>query len=132
MGCHMDELMVVAEDTQSIMDQLTAVYEVAKPCLPSYHLGCNYSQRQWILTVNWLMSSKTQTKETIIKANEILDKLPLGFRKGWKINYYSRKSEKTPMAAFNPELDISKLLDEEHHNSYQHLICILQQLCSIG
>ncbi len=31
MGCHMDDLMIVAEDAQLIMDQRTAVYEVAKP-----------------------------------------------------------------------------------------------------
>ncbi len=119
MGCHTDDLMIVAEDAQSIMDQLTAVYEVAK-------LGCNYSKETVEDKDYWFVSSKTHTKEAIVKAREILDKLSAGFRKGWKISYYSRKSEKTPIPeSLHPELDESELLDEEHHDAYQRLISIL-------
>ncbi|KAL7461399.1 LOW QUALITY PROTEIN: hypothetical protein ACHAXS_007589, partial [Conticribra weissflogii] len=96
------------------MDQLTAVYEVAKP-------GCNYSKETVEDKDYWFVSSKTHTKEAIVKAREILDKLSAGFRKGWKISYYSRKSEKTPIPeSLHPELDESELLDEEHHDAYQH------------
>ncbi len=78
------------------------------------------------------MSSKTHTKEAIIKASEILDKLSPGSRKGWKISYFSRKSEKTQIPeSLNPELDEFELLDEEHHNAYQRLVIILQWICMI-
>ncbi len=133
MGCHTDDLMIVAEDAQSIMDQLTAVYEVAKPGPPSYHLGCNYSKETMDGKDYWFVSSETHTKEAIVKAKEILDNLSAVSGKGGKIKYYSTKSEKMPIPeSLHTELDDSKLLDEEHHNAYQYLVGILQWLCTIG
>ncbi len=44
MGCQAHDLNIVAEDAKSIMVQLTAVYEVVKPSLPSHHLNCIYSK----------------------------------------------------------------------------------------
>ncbi len=76
------------------MDQLTAVYDIAKPSPQSYHLGCNYSKETMEGKDYWFVSSKTHTKEAIVMAREILDKLSASSRKGWKIRYYSRKSEK--------------------------------------
>ncbi len=66
-GCHTDDLMIVAKDKQSIMDQLTKVYEVAKPGPPSYHLGCNYSLEAVDGRDYWFVSSETHTKEAIAK-----------------------------------------------------------------
>lgn len=65
MGCHTDNLMIVAEDTQTIMEQPTAVYMVAKPGPPSYHFedGRDF----------WFMSSESHTKEAIVKAEKILE-----------------------------------------------------------
>ncbi len=83
-GCHTDDLMIVAEDIQSIMDQLTTVYKITKLGLPSYHLGCNYSQETVDGGNYRFVSSKTYTKEAIVKARETLDKLSPGSGLSWK------------------------------------------------
>ncbi len=48
MGCHMDDLMIVAKDTQSIMDQLTTIYEIAKLDPPAITLGVITHWRPWM------------------------------------------------------------------------------------
>ncbi len=84
MGCHTDDLMIVANDTQSIMDQLTDVYEDTKPCLPSYYLGCNYSKEPVDGREYQFVRSETHTKAEIIETKEILDKISPGLGNGWK------------------------------------------------
>ena len=45
----------------------------------------------------------------------------------------TKKCEKIPISADSPpEMDKSDLLDEDSHNTYQHLVGILQWLCMIG
>ena len=43
-GCHTDNLLIVAENAQEILDSLMKNYEVSNPEPPIYHLGCNHSK----------------------------------------------------------------------------------------
>ena len=38
LGCHTDNITIVAKDTQSVLDQLKKSYEISKPGAPTYHV----------------------------------------------------------------------------------------------
>ena len=121
----------MVRDAQKILDQLMQYYEISKPGLPEYHLGCYYSTITSETNTFWVIGSQTHIREAILKAEEILRKF-WGIE-GYKIRVNTRKGERNTVAARSyPEMDDSKLLGEEGHNVYQHLIGILQWLCCIG
>ena len=43
-GCHTNDLLIVAANAQEILDPLMKIYEVSNPGPPAYHLGCDYSK----------------------------------------------------------------------------------------
>ena len=130
-GCHTNNLLIVAVKAQEILDSLMKIYEVSNLWSPIYHLGCDYSKVIHKGEEFWCIGSYTHIKEALVKAEEILGKLYN--IQGCKIKFKTKKYEKIPILAdSHPEMDKSDLLYEDIHNAYQHLIGILLWLCMIG
>ena len=130
-GCHTDDLLILADNAQKILDSLMKIYVVSNPGPPVYHLGCDYSKVSDEGEEFWCIGSSTHTKEALVKAEEILSRLYN--IQGNKIKLKTKKCEKILILAdSHPEMDEGDLLNKDGHYSYQHLIGILQWLCTIG
>ena len=125
-SCHSDDLLIMARDTQRILEQLMEHYEMSKPGLPKYYSIIASEDGEF-----WVIGSKMHICEAISKAEDILGKL-YGIE-GYTIRVNTRKGKQNPMSAgSHSEMDETKVLGEEGHNAYQQLIGILQWLCCIG
>ena len=74
-GCHTNDLLIVAENAQDILDSLMKIYEVSNLGPPIYHLGCEYSKVIDEGEEFQCIGSSTHIKEALIKAEEILGRL---------------------------------------------------------
>ena len=74
-GCHTEDLLIVAENAQKILDSLMKIYEVSNPGPPVYHLGCSYSKVVDKGEEFCCIGSSTHVKEALIKTEEIQSKL---------------------------------------------------------
>ena len=125
LGCHTDDITVVAKDAQAIIDQLMRSYEITKPGLPMYHLDCNYSKEVVEGREMWHIGLDTHVQEAIKKAEDLLGTY---FDNGdYSLPKNSKKDKKVPMApGSHPESDESGLLNEKGHSLYQELLGSLQ------
>ena len=67
LGCHTDDVTIVAKDAQSVLDQLKKSYKISKPGAPTYHLGCDYKMKAKEGKDRWMIGSATHVKEAIEK-----------------------------------------------------------------
>ena len=65
LGCHTDDITIVAKDTQSILEELLANYTITKPGAPVYHLGCDYSLKPSGGEMQWHIGCKNHVAEAI-------------------------------------------------------------------
>ena len=131
LGCHTDNITIVAKDPQSILTELLGHYTITKPGAPKYHLGCDYSLKPSGGEMRWHIGSMTHVSQAIEKAEDALGKF-FG-KKDYAIPKCTTNESKVPMAhGKHPEEDDSGLLNEEGHRCYQQFIGSAQWIVSIG
>ena len=72
LGCHTNDITVMAKDAQAVIDQLMRSYEITKPSLPVYNIGCTYSKEVVKGREMCHIGSDTHVQEAIKKAEDLL------------------------------------------------------------
>jgi len=119
-GTHTDDLMIVADDADTLMAKIRETYIVKGGGPPTFHLGCDYVQHSDGM---WKIGTKTYVDECMKRVIDLLgkkDERDLGH-------------DKVPMSpGLKPELDKSPFCNVDDHRLFQKLIGISQWLITCG
>jgi hypothetical protein len=112
---HVDDFMICAKDAKSIMDRIEKVYTIKDIGPPNYYLGNDYKKDR---RGRWCIGCKKYLKEAVKRVEGMFG----------SVKKYSSPSE----TGDHPEMDTSKLLNDEGHRRYQMLIGLLMWVVTIG
>ena len=126
-GTYVDDLLIASKNPQAIIDALKEVYVLKGVGIPEYYLGADIIEApsEWkIEPVDWIIASKTYTKNVIAKFEELMAD---GKQK------FEFAEFKTPMDKdYHPELDETPILDAEQHSRYRSMVGSLNWTITIG
>jgi hypothetical protein len=112
---HVDVFMICVLDAKTIMDRIENVYTIKDIGPPNYYLGNDYKKdRQG----RWCIRCQKYRKEAVKQVEGMFG----------SVKKYSSPSE----TGDHPEIDTSKVLDNEGHRKVQMLIRMLVWVITIG
>jgi hypothetical protein len=112
---HVDDFMIVGKDPQAVMDLIQSIYAIKSIGPPDYHLGNDYKKDK---KGRWCIGCKKYLVETIKQVERMFGSL----------KKYSNLME----TGDHPELDNSKVLNDDGHRKFQMLMGILVWVVTIG
>ena len=112
---HVDDFMIVGKDPQAVMDLIQSIYAIKSIGPPDYHLGNDYKKDK---KGRWCIGCKKYLVETIKQVERMFGSL----------KKYSNPME----TGDHPELDNSKVLNDDGHRKFQMLMGILVWVVTIG
>jgi hypothetical protein len=107
--------MIVGRDPKDIMEAIQAIYAVKPIGPPEYYLGNDYKKDR---KGRWCIGCKKYLKEAIKRVESMFGSL--------------KKHSHPEETGDHPELDESKVMDDDGHRKYQMLMGILVLLVVIG
>ena len=112
---HVDDFCIFSRNSQSVMDQITAVYTVKSQGPPEYYLGNDFKRDK---KNRWCIGSQKYITEAIKRIETIFGPL--------------KKHDIPMISGDHPELDDTAILSGESHQKYQMLIGILNWIVALG
>ncbi len=112
---HVDDFMIVGKDPQAVMDLIQSLYAIKSIGPPDYYLGNDYKKDK---KGRWCIGCKKYLVEAIKRVERMFGSL----------KKYSNPME----TGDHPELDDSKVLNDDGHRKFQMLMGILVWVVTIG
>ena len=127
---YVDDILVVSEKPKVVMDRLSEMYTLKDGSVkePETYLGAQFSK---FLLPNgeepekprWAMSSDIYVKRAVKDVEAKLE---------GKMTFLPKKASTPMVPGYRPELDSSRLLNDEEITQYQGHIGVLRWICELG